>query len=1752
VSSLPTSSLTPSPTPPYFHAVPLQEQFAQDVTRAAAEGLIDYSEKEWLLSLLDSRTPEQSVNPPRLDWLIKTGGLPTDLEFAATMMISQTASGDGTVYLSSLLYGLERFDSRERLAAVLTERFGSLTDEVPTFEDELVEGPVFEQQSRRIIAQQTDKVAERAERLQHLPTLQAVLGHALQLQINTALAGSTVDPFSHLLQIVQPMVQPPDNDVSGVQTLVDALLDEYTGQRLPVGLSRRFLDETGKAVSEAESQQWQAAFTDAAFSTPGVFETLLGNYWWSPVGHGQTRRAYFADALAETFRRELFTCRRESALDGQDFLRISALLDPASARWSEVGQVQLSKLMLTLDKHPSSSLAGVFLMEKVVPHLQEVWLYTPGDGLRQFHNRQAVRGYFNLPGGSAQLLRYLPLEDQALLPCAVNVSLSFVDITAPLFLDRMDSIIALQNRNLAFALAQPRRGREQTPVMIDDALDIRHLIDARLLRLTGSGRWCEQAVDFQATWSTPIEVQPAEPTEVLEPSWLDLAMRYDSDACRVWQAHPDIAACARDLLNTEMAVLGEGLLDAYDVRLAWDQGPLERGLIAFFLERVTGHRVIDLPFDTRITLAPDAAPAKPSVLFLTPALINELVQRAAPKLASALAAQSRRFASRPQRELDSQIHPGARLCGIRSGLLHIELAMDNRVNQLDSDTSVMFEQVLNFPVRALRRAFAANAVEVYALSLGDGTPLPAVALSNVFVLQQPLHPTHSNRVAFWSPFLGAWEFDSWTELKQQLIIRLRWPETLESWLKLIPDQEKQRVQRALLRPDSQGLSLLETRLDGHLFEQLQRVEEDRQRQGVESALAFAQRCRVEATLFNNLMTAAQIDDRLGDGLEILISSLQSTVFEAQLPDWMRQAERHDLQQYADILMRYYVTNDPDHDFLFGVPFLKDFAREQLQRQLRIDFPNRSFDPDALTITLTRYVGAPVGTGQTPGFLPAVTEVVSETLTEYSLNHFSTIQGATLAVVATEDPSTALALTPAYLRQLIHTVDVGTRFQALLTEKLDSTSADFPLRQQYFTQQWPTLMLERGFQQKLAKKLSARAFDYIQSLMEMPDDLARQSVDEEDIVLSTLDLIAKPGAAADRIPGFYVIGPKDVTHGPVILHAIFNQGFCFKEYADRAALLQDLRTSSALQSQIMHRATPQVQARYGHHSFLLPPVWTTEFYTDFPMFPLGPVNLADAPVQGNVLQYLLQDAVAVLKNLAKNQTVTSAQSDWESFTYLSTLAVEQVAMFLPGEVGVLVAGWQGLSLVQASVSAATRRKWGQALSEFTAALAVFVTAKSSGEEDAAFEEEESEQVEAFATEAPEPLLPRFSWRNAQVPLDVKIRLQAFEVSDIALSNLLRDELFNLYQDPATEKQYAAVAGKVYQVREQEDVWRIVNAEGTGPQIKLNDHQQWEVDLQWGLRGGGGQQTRLRGGQASASSRAIKDVDAEVSKVFGVLASGMPAIRKFNMNHARRIGEGHLRAKRYVETCLDNLNVQLPGAALDPRTTHIISEFFGIAAPSSALVQRITQSSIQLFHAVMDSSLSPWNSPRFVVGLNRYGHESTVAFTAKTDPLQRIYLSERFFTVPKYRLRAPQPGSPPFNVEAHYRGATLLHELSHLSNDTFDMAYVEANAPFLDLLADHTLPLAMIKADMREIQLNYFSHGTDPGKLFKHFNEGQWQDLGDGDAQGRQFVLGVTGTATLDEARPVFLTDADKRSEIILRNADSLTLLVMKLGRERFMP
>jgi hypothetical protein len=199
--------------------------------------------------------------------------------------------------------------------------------------------------------------------------------------------------------------------------------------------------------------------------------------------------------------------------------------------------------------------------------------------------------------------------------------------------------------------------------------------------------------------------------------------------------------------------------------------------------------------------------------------------------------------------------------------------------------------------------------------------------------------------------------------------------------------------------------------------------------------------------------------------------------------------------------------------------------------------------------------------------------------------------------------------------------------------------------------------------------------------------------------------------------------------------------------------------------------------------------------------------------------------------------------------------------------------------------------------------------------------------------------------------------------------------------------------------------------------------------------------------------------------------------------------------------------------------------------------------------MDASMNLHSSKRYVIGRNRPGREEVLAFVDKKDPQRRIFLTDTFFTLPdqlRSTLRSSQRG---FEVADHFRATTLIHELSHLANLTHDIAYVEASAPFLDLI-DNTAPGPRSNSllhDMKVYQQRTLTARTPRGRLFKIEDNGVWRDMDANDGSGYQQVLRLTGERTLAAARNKFLNNESIRSQVMLANADSVALLITLLAR-----
>ena len=280
-----------------------------------------------------------------------------------------------------------------------------------------------------------------------------------------------------------------------------------------------------------------------------------------------------------------------------------------------------------------------------------------------------------------------------------------------------------------------------------------------------------------------------------------------------------------------------------------------------------------------------------------------------------------------------------------------------------------------------------------------------------------------------------------------------------------------------------------------------------------------------------------------------------------------------------------------------------------------------------------------------------------------------------------------------------------------------------------------------------------------------------------------------------------------------------------------------------------------------------------------------------------------------------------------------------------------------------------------------------------------------------------------------------------------------------------------------------------------------------------------------------------------------AVGMKNIRRLYPEKARMIKEALDLALFYTNNCKHNLRLLAPSVQPVTRVHRLVKTFFSVSTIEPSLIQTLTAVVDKLLAALVDSSLTSHDSKRFVTGFHRNRSKTHVAFTIPADVDQKLYLASRFFNT---GLKIYQPHLiVPFDIDAHARASTIIHELTHIVCATEDIAYLEAARPFPDLLAVTTGK--NLKDVLQHVQTTTLSMLTPATELFQVLDEttDTWVDPGaaTNTEHIEDHILNLTGGIDLADARRIFYADPLKRIDTLLGNADSVAYLITQLGRQR---
>ncbi|MEG5267121.1 hypothetical protein TRP66_22795 [Pseudomonas sp. JDS28PS106] len=1736
---------------PYFHDEALRRRYAKDIDEAVDASRITIAVAEWLRALVESEQTTEIM--PRVDRLLIGGRTPVSAELAGALIISEVARPAGPIYLSTIMFGIKEYATRDALLAALQQQFPEAGSGGQEIDLEHVKDDPFTRRMELILEQQAAHLDRLASTLHNLPTLQKAVGEALQGEVDKFSAPS-VDVFTHLVQVVNRRRSEDNASVAVVlkaQTLAETAYQLYMGQQLEDGLNWQFLDGQGAVLDKDQSGLYRQALSDASDQVSLAYRKLLTAYWACAWAGAQSMQQAGADALADAFRQNLLKIHAGNELDLPMYRRFRQLLPQPGAQQEVVG-LTVESISVSVEGRPAIKLSGLMLLECPGLSSAGLYLFSSAYGFVHVRDRNTLTEYLTDTPTQRVLLAHADVVEHDILISQNGIlELQYQKVAAPVFATLMADVIELQQRNLNHVLALPKVGYDQAPVRIDDALDIRQLLDCRLLDLGGSWRWTTRRADFHGIWDSVEEAtsQHGDDMRLLFETWADQVDRLETQVNQVADLHQEADVAIGEALNRYLAVLAEPGLDARSLWVGRGEGASRRCLPSYILEAITGAVDLAMPADWIVQRESAGNYLQVDVLPLD--LLMQIVKRVVKEFPTRYAERLRNFYKTPLRRGNAQISPAAINGRVREQALRLEILIQRRLKKVDADALDMIEQVLDRPVDVLQKTLGQGRVQRSAVALSFGAQ-EVVALHNALILTQCDTP---DRLVMWAAGMGIGDFASLSALEAELTARLTETGGGKALYDLMPDPDRGRLEDYLASTTAPEIRVVLTDIEGNLIDALQTTDTERQVVNALDACQDAAAWRLTSNDFINMLYICERDEVNRRMLSELRNAIREIVSLTIVPEWIRDASWIDQDKLMEAMQRFYITCALNEGFLFDIPMLQHYARQRVRDQLNIDLPNRELDPDLINITLTSYVMAPVATGSVPQALPAATRSATETLSDFAANRFYAAQEGILSVRMADGSPPDPKLTPVYIRELVNKLNVAQDYVALLSKAFGKDSPDYGKRQKLFARQLPALEMLRALTLRLQGGLSEDARRLIGSILEMPDGLARLKVKGQYATISPLRLRPDDSSPDTAIVlGTYVIAPQDQNTGPWILYSLIGD-FVFKEYPDKAALLQDIRTSSTLQAYLLERIDEAQRKIYANGGFQEPHLpFSTESSFDVPLFRPKPVTMEITAYEGNALELLFRDMLSCYLWSVRKIVVTNEQEQRRSSRYLFGLGAEQTLAFLPGRLGALVGVWQSRDLFKASATSAGEREWGKAFSEFTAAVGTLIaTRHESGQTAATRIDEAGDAVKEDATALESTRDPEattgsassaayldFSWRNSEPTPELRSRLRAFEAHDVALNTLRKNELTSTYAD-SEGRAYVAISGSVYQIARQQDHWFIVIDDRWGPAVVLGENQRWQLTF-GGLKGGGVSGSRLRG----------TAVDREVDDMLMVEARGMREIRRKSTGWAAAIESGHEQARVYLENCIDNLTPRPSTGTVHPTTQRVVDEYFSQHRPDTTLYRSIRRAVVKLYESLVHPSLSPQNSDRFVVGINRQWHESITAFTFRHDPQERFFLTEKFFRVPVHRLKTQVVRAGTFSAASHHYATILLHELTHLVLHTDDIVYVDAERPYIDLLDDSSAYRLTQKNEIMEQQQRTLSYNTDRSRLFRRAEEGSWRDLSRSDGDAKQTILRVTGAKTLEQARDVFYADQNKRAELMMSNADSVALLITLLGRERFNP
>lgn len=1044
-----------------------------------------------------------------------------------------------------------------------------------------------------------------------------------------------------------------------------------------------------------------------------------------------------------------------------------------------------------------------------------------------------------------------------------------------------------------------------------------------------------------------------------------------------------------------------------------------------------------------------------------------------------------------------------------------------------------------YRVRSNRPSYYYFVPEVYRISVNVKSTNFTAFLENCFLITERggLQPACAGHAIFWSP---ARQYEAFNSVdKCRAVLRQRILDPVE-YVELTGTINS--LQRAAFL---ESKALLSTTDDLFYFsvvegDYLLELESSRLQHHLDDARrAFHQGvvARLSSQELQDSVDNYVVAIEAGFNVASLLLQADTVMFESALPEVLAHATLKEKYDYSRILQRYRNAVVDDRDYLHGIVGIDEYTVNALKKQLALDFPMQSVAPETVNVIITQ-VSSPAWSGEIASLGSAVSST-SQTLSAYALRGFGQLTGH-LTFSTSGKVSLLNGFNEHYVKALVRQINVGENYRTLLENKLVVDAGESSERLKLFCAQLPPQILEMAFRDKLKGALSEKAYCYLEHVLNSPDAMARELFEGHRIVMRPLALRSSPDAVPDEVTGIYLVGPDAKAVGPLVVVVMYSRDYSIKEYPDEASFVADIISREVLQTQLLDRLKPWQRKIYANGGFKEPHInYIGQDFFSIDLFETpAPITISQDEYAGNLLSKMYKDNCQQLLYMAKSQSVTTAEADWASFKELLSLVMATAIQFVPARLAIPLTIWETRDTLRAVASAASQAHWGEAVSEFVTSLSMLLTLRQPRAS-----ERNTGTAKVTSLEQAYELHPVSNGASGQSRLTTKYEsaLEPYVEHGVSLSELKHDPLTDIYQHVTTEKFYAVVLGRVFQIQLLERRWRIyIGADQDGPALRRDTtSKRWEVDIREPLAGGGPIFSRHE--VAHGTQGFIKE------------AIGMAQIRALYPDKATALQEAHQRAVSFLNEGREVLKHIEDSDAVSQEHAAWLINFLGVSRLTAVQIQRIDSVIEHVLSRLIKPSMNPMSSKRYVVGRCSVYDPSPVAFVTQLDKRKYIYFFENFFNT---QLDSRQTGMmdelrvtmPPFDFNTHFRATTLIHELCHQVAGAEDIAYMNASLPFVELLTDAVPLTAHSGTPNRVLQAQALSALTPRHELFK-IQGSKLTPKPDVGLRVSEHIMKLSGALTLDQARDIFINDELKRAEIILSNADSLALIISRLGGGR---